>query len=210
VPGLAFAPGSGGLSAALFYTSSAFTGTAYVDDVRLLRWTGTEATTGIGPQESLGGGPAPGAFAKSAPANAATSQPVALTLSWGASSGVTSYEYCVDTTNNAACDTNWTSTGTAQSAALSSLTGGTTFYWQVRSVNSNGTTTADAGTWWSFTTQATQSWFDPNWVWRRPVVVGNTTGSALANYQVQVTLDSGRSPSGSTRGTRRRSARPSG
>ena len=64
-----------------------------------------------------------------------------------------------------------------------------TYYWQVRARNASATTDADAGTWWSFTTQATQPWFDPNWAFRRPVVVGNTTGGALTNYQVQVTLD---------------------
>ena len=96
----------------------------------------------------------------------------------------------VDTTNNATCDGSWTTTGTAQTAALSGLVAGTTYYWQVRGVNGNGTTTADGGAWWSFTTQGTtQSWFDPNWAFRRPVVVGNTTGGALTNYQVQVTLD---------------------
>ena len=54
VPGLAFASGSGGLSSALFYTSSAFTGTAYLDDVTLLRWTGAEATAAVGAEEVKG------------------------------------------------------------------------------------------------------------------------------------------------------------
>jgi subtilisin family serine protease len=133
---------------------------------------------------------APSAFSKSAPANGTTGQPIATTLSWTASSGATSYEYCVDTTNNSSCDGSWTSTGTAQSAAPSGLAVNTTYYWQVRARNATATTDADLGAWWSFTTQpTTQSWFDPNWAFRRPVVVGNTTGGALANYQVQVTLD---------------------
>jgi hypothetical protein len=51
VPGIAFASGAGGLTAALFYTSSAFTGTAFLDDVRLLRWTGIETTALIGAEE---------------------------------------------------------------------------------------------------------------------------------------------------------------
>src|SRR3989304_1343238 len=39
----------------------------------------------------------PSAFNKSSPTNGATNQSTNLTLSWGASSGATSYEYCYDT-----------------------------------------------------------------------------------------------------------------
>ena len=132
VPNVAFATGAGGVTDALFYTSSAFTGTAFVDDVRLLRWTGTETTVSIGPQEGQGGtGPAPGAFGKSAPPTGATGQPLTLTLSWAASSDATSYQVCVDTSNNSTCDTTWTTTATL-SAAVSGLSAGTTYYWQVR------------------------------------------------------------------------------
>ena len=51
VPGLAFAGGSGGLTVLMVYTSSAFTGTAFLDDVRLLRWIGTESTVTVGGEE---------------------------------------------------------------------------------------------------------------------------------------------------------------
>src|SRR5262249_49061723 len=46
------------------------------------------------------GGTVPAAFAKSTPAAGTTTLPVTPTLTWTASSGATSYEYCVDTTNN--------------------------------------------------------------------------------------------------------------
>jgi len=96
----------------------------------------------------------PGAFGKSAPANGATNQATNLTLSWGASTNASSYQYCVDTVNDSACNTTWTSTGTATSANVTGLASNTTYYWQVRAVNSLGSVEANgAGAWWSFTTQ---------------------------------------------------------
>lgn len=98
----------------------------------------------------------PGAFNKSAPANGETGISTSPILSWGTSSGATSYEYCYDTTNDNSC-TGWTSTGTATSIALSGLSEGTTYYWQVRSNNTGGTTYANgtATAFWSFTTLTT-------------------------------------------------------
>jgi len=96
-------------------------------------------------------GALPAAFGKTTPVNGATGQQTALTLTWTQSVGATSYEYCVDTTNNAACDTPWTPVAGA-SASLSNLTAGTTYYWQVRARNAIGTLEADGGTWWSFGT----------------------------------------------------------
>jgi len=37
---------------------------------------------------------------------------------------------------------------------------GTTYYWQVRARNSFGTSYADKGTWWSFTTKSAPAAFD--------------------------------------------------
>ncbi len=96
--------------------------------------------------------PAPGAFGKTAPANGATGLPSNPTLSWGASAGASSYEYCYDTSNNGVCDGSWTSTGTTTSANPTGLAASTAHYWQVRAINGFGTTYADGGTWWSFTT----------------------------------------------------------
>ena len=95
--------------------------------------------------------PAPGAFNKTSPANGATGQPVTTSLSWGASSNAASYEYCIDTTNNNACDGSWVSTSAATNASLSGLTLGATYYWQVHAINAQGTTDADGGSWFSFT-----------------------------------------------------------
>jgi len=97
--------------------------------------------------------PLPGAFNKSAPANNATGRSrTSLSLTWGASTNAARYEYCVDTINDNACNTSWTSTGTARSATIGGLASRTAYYWQVRSVNTTGTVLANAGTSWKFTT----------------------------------------------------------
>jgi hypothetical protein len=96
--------------------------------------------------------PPPGAFGKSAPVNEAVGQPVDPTLSWESASGAASYEYCIDASDDAGCDGSWVSTGADTSAPLAGLAQGTTYFWQVRAQNVSGTTYADAGTWWEFTT----------------------------------------------------------
>jgi hypothetical protein len=95
----------------------------------------------------------PGDFNKSAPANGGTGQSTSPTLSWTAAVGATSYEYCYDTTDDAACSAGWTNVGNVTSATVSGLAVSTTYYWQVRAKNAGGTTYANAGAWWSFTTQ---------------------------------------------------------
>lgn len=94
----------------------------------------------------------PGAFIKSSPTNGATSQFTNPTLSWAAANGTTGYEYCYDTTDNSTCDGSWTSVGTNTSVRLSGLSTSTPYYWQVRANNAMGTTYADGGAWWNFTT----------------------------------------------------------
>jgi uncharacterized protein YjiK len=98
------------------------------------------------------GGP-PGDFTKVAPTNGATDQPLNLTLSWEAASQATGYEYCYDTSDDAACSA-WVDAGTATSAAISDLAVDTTYYWQVRAVNEFGTTYANGAdtAYWTFTT----------------------------------------------------------
>jgi hypothetical protein len=92
--------------------------------------------------------PLPGSFNKSSPANAATGRPVNLTLSWGASSNATSYEYCYAKATDC---TSWISAGTNTSVVLSALSNNTVYYWQVRAINPGGTTLSSGG-YWSFTT----------------------------------------------------------
>jgi hypothetical protein len=102
---------------------------------------------------------APVAFNKSVPANAATDQSLNPTLSWTVSSNATNYEYCIDNSNNNACDGTWTSTAASTSIGLSDLLPSTSYYWQVRANNSLGTTYADGSStnYWSFTTAAMPS-----------------------------------------------------
>lgn len=96
---------------------------------------------------------APGAFGKSSPENNAIGQPLSLTLNWGASTGTNVwYEYCYDTVSCTPAST-WLLAGTSTSANLSGLAYNTTYFWQVRAVNAAGTTYADGGTVWQFTTQ---------------------------------------------------------
>ncbi|RJP48080.1 MAG: DNRLRE domain-containing protein [Anaerolineaceae bacterium] len=126
--------------------------TTYYWQVRATNASGT-VYANKGAWWSLTTGSLPTAFNKTAPSNGATSQPLNPTLTWGTSTGATSYEYCYDTSNDNACS-GWTSNGTSTSKALSGLSQYTTYYWHVRAVNaigarySNGSSTA----FWSFTT----------------------------------------------------------
>jgi alpha-tubulin suppressor-like RCC1 family protein len=95
----------------------------------------------------------PGVFTKSSPGNAATGVPTSLTLTWGVSSDATSYEYCIDTTNDNACNGSWIRTKKT-TANLTDLRFRTIYYWQVRAVNPGGTTYANSNTWWSFATES--------------------------------------------------------
>ncbi len=76
-------------------------------------------------------GAAPGAFNKLAPTNGATGRPTNQYILWSASSGATSYEYCIG--DNAGTCTTWINTGSALYAYPSGLIAGHTYYWQVRS-----------------------------------------------------------------------------
>ncbi len=97
---------------------------------------------------------APAAFNKTSPSNGKTNQSASgITLQWGASSGATGYEVCRDTVNNNSCDTSWVAVGNVTQVGSGSLTSRTTYYWQVRAVNSAGTTNANSGAWWSFSTK---------------------------------------------------------
>ncbi len=100
----------------------------------------------------------PGAFTRTSPADGSLLIPASSSLQWGASANAVSYEYCVDTINNSACDASWINTGTTTSAALSGITNSTSYFWQVRALNYDGTTEANSGTWGSFHTDSFYSW----------------------------------------------------
>jgi serine protease len=92
--------------------------------------------------------PPPSAFSKTSPANGATNQPTSVTLSWGASTNASSYEYCIGV---GACGP-WTPVAAGTSVAVTGLSTSTTYTWQVRAGNASGTTQANGGTAWTFTT----------------------------------------------------------
>jgi uncharacterized repeat protein (TIGR01451 family) len=95
---------------------------------------------------------APAAFDKTTPANGATAVSLSPTLTWETSGGADSYEYCLGSSSGACDLLDWTNVGEDTSVALSDLDTATTYHWQVRAVNTGGTTEADSGVWWSFTT----------------------------------------------------------
>jgi hypothetical protein len=99
--------------------------------------------------------PAPGAFNKTSPTDAASGQSLSPTLSWEASDGATSYEYCYSSAPGPC--SNWNPVGTNMSVTLTDLAAGYTYYWQARAVNPGGPTDANAATWWSFTTTDTSA-----------------------------------------------------
>src|SRR5690606_22246430 len=74
-------------------------------------------------------------------------------LTWGTSSGALSYEYCVDSVDNATCDSVWAPVY-GLNATVNGLDTDTRYFWQVRSRNSAGASEADSGAWWSFTTDS--------------------------------------------------------
>lgn len=114
----------------------------------------------------------PGVFGKTSPANSATNRYTSLSLSWGTSLGAVSYQYCLDTVNNNACDTSWVNTGTNRTATVA-LNSNTTYYWQVQAVNLVGSTDADSSNWWSFTTKSCTT--------LTAVVTPTTGGSIIPN-----------------------------
>jgi hypothetical protein len=92
-----------------------------------------------------------GAFGKVGPGSDTSGHPIDVLLSWQAAPGATGYEYCLDVTDNGACDSSWVSVGTSTSAQPGGLTAGATYFWQVRALTAGGVVPANSGTWWHFT-----------------------------------------------------------
>jgi uncharacterized repeat protein (TIGR01451 family) len=92
----------------------------------------------------------PTGFNKIEPVNGAIKQPTSLLLRWNAMSGAHHYRYCYSTTPGC---TPTTSTGMVNSAILSGLAEGATYYWQVRACSHAACiafTNANDG-YWTFT-----------------------------------------------------------
>lgn len=92
--------------------------------------------------------PVPGAFSKSAPANGSTNVSRRPTLTWTASANATSYQVCISMSQTCS---SWQNAGSSTSVVVSSLKGRTSYFWQVRALNSSGTTVASEAS-WRFTT----------------------------------------------------------
>lgn len=94
----------------------------------------------------------PGPLQKLTPTDGETGVRGKITFSWTASDGATGYEVCLDSAPNGGCDGAWQAVG-GTGAQASGLAKGVTYEWQVRAVNGNGSTEADTGTFWTFTTR---------------------------------------------------------
>ncbi len=94
----------------------------------------------------------PSSFAKTAPANALSGQPINLTLDWGDPGDATFFEYCLDSTPGESCNTGWVSTASTSEVPVSGLFWNRTYEWQVRATNSIGTTYADTSSFFQFST----------------------------------------------------------
>ncbi len=88
----------------------------------------------------------PQAFAKKTAANGTRGQ---VSLSWGMAPGADRYEVCVST-KSGSCPV-WISVGASLSYSAVDLTPRRTYHWQVRAINTNGTTEANRGSWGRFT-----------------------------------------------------------
>ncbi|MDW8395890.1 MAG: hypothetical protein RMM31_06585 [Anaerolineae bacterium] len=93
----------------------------------------------------------PGAFGKSNPAFNATNVPTQnVSFTWQPSTGAVSYTVCVGAFSG---DCSLSATSTTTSVVLPGpLPAGATLVWQVTAHNAGGTTSANNGQWWPFTT----------------------------------------------------------
>ena len=116
--------------------------------------------TDLVPAESVQSSPVPqasAAFKKTSPANGAFNMATTVTMTWSAYSGTkfNHYRACLDTSDNGSCDSvgGWRSIWSGTSAAVSSLTPGTMYFWHVQAVLSDGTKVdSDLGEWFHFKT----------------------------------------------------------
>jgi hypothetical protein len=98
----------------------------------------------------------PAAFTKTSPTVGQIITSPTTTLSWAASTGATSYKYCVGALIggkdkiNCLKEAHWKPTGSATTANISGLLNGYAYKWQVRATNTSGITEADNSTYGYF------------------------------------------------------------
>ena len=97
--------------------------------------------------------PAPGSFSKTTPANTALGQSTTLMLDWADASDAATYDYCLETPANGSCTT-WTTGLTASHVTVGGLAISSTYEWQVQANNAGGSTLANGGTLWTFSTNS--------------------------------------------------------
>jgi len=132
-----------------------------------------------------------GTFAKTGPVNANTKQSTAPVLSWTRAANATSYEICIDTTNNLACDNGWYSVG-MNTISVPSVSVGVTYYWQVRARGGTAVTESDGGVWWRFTTKSGARFTcDVNYDGRTDLIWQRTTDGAAATWYLAGTSATG-------------------
>ena len=129
----------------------------YYWQVRAINDDGATDANGGNPWNFFTIPPPPYPFNKSSPSHGELGVSTSPHLSWNPTSGdpmggSISYQYCYDTNDDDACNATWISTGANNWVDLSGLSYATTYFWQVRAGYTYGTTYADGGAWFSFTT----------------------------------------------------------
>jgi predicted secreted protein len=97
-------------------------------------------------------GDPPAAFGKISPDDADHKPLTGIQLDWEDSMGASSYQYCYDTTLDGVCTGSWISTGATSQVGPLNFAGGAAYEWQVKALNSSGTTYADDEVNWTFST----------------------------------------------------------
>ena len=139
--------GQSGLTTASHPVTGLASGTTFFWQVNATNPGGTGAWSSVWSFSTI---PIPAAPVTSAPASAATDQPVSLTLSWGAATNAVSYGLQVSTVSTFATSVSNTSGITTTSHAISGLLNSTPYFWRVNATDPSGTSGwSDTG---SFTT----------------------------------------------------------
>ncbi|MCQ3938270.1 MAG: hypothetical protein DPW18_14660 [Chloroflexi bacterium] len=162
-------------------------GTTYYWQVVAEDWEGTPRPASGGIWSFVTGAP-PAAFSKTSPAYGATNQPLSGNnyLQWAASSGASYYQMCISSTSgecSAGGDGTWHGNATGTTWMMNNLSPNTTYYWQIRAVNSYGTTYANNGLEWIFTTRANSA---PTYMYLNPGMVteNSSIGSEASAFVV--------------------------